>query len=68
MKTTEQLEAMNVMAVNPVARVVAPRFWAGVLSMPLLASIFNVAHLRRLAGGRAVAGLGQRYFLVEYAE
>ena len=30
MKTTEQLEAMNVMAVNPVARVVAPRFWAGV--------------------------------------
>ena len=37
MKTTEQLEAMNVMAVNPVARVVAPRFWAGVLSMPLLA-------------------------------
>ena len=43
MKTTEQLEAMNVMAVNPVARVVAPRFWAGVVSMPLLASIFNVA-------------------------
>ena len=43
MKTTEQLEAMNVMAVNPVARVVAPRFWAGVFSMPLLASIFNVA-------------------------
>ena len=43
MKTTEQLEAMNVMAVNPVARVVAPRFWAGVFSMPLLASIFTVA-------------------------
>lgn len=43
MKTTEQLEAMNVMAVNPVARVVAPRFWAGVLSMPLLAAIFNAA-------------------------
>ena len=45
MKTTEQLEAMNVMAINPVARVVAPRFWAGVVSMPLLASIFNVAGL-----------------------
>ncbi|MCT6881909.1 MAG: lipid asymmetry maintenance ABC transporter permease subunit MlaE, partial [Snodgrassella alvi] len=43
MKTTEQLEAMNVMAIDLVARVVAPRFWAGVLSMPLLASIFNVA-------------------------
>lgn len=43
MKTTEQLEAMNVMAVNPVARVIAPRFWAGVISMPLLASIFNAS-------------------------
>ncbi|MDK4681303.1 lipid asymmetry maintenance ABC transporter permease subunit MlaE [Kingella negevensis] len=43
MKTTEQLEAMDVMAVNPVARVVAPRFWAGVISMPLLACIFNVS-------------------------
>ena len=45
MKTTEQLEAMDVMAVNPVARVVAPRFWAGVVSMPLLACIFNVVGL-----------------------
>jgi len=43
MKTTEQLEAMKVMAVDPVARVVVPRFWAGVISMPLLASICNVA-------------------------
>lgn len=43
MKTTEQLEAMGMMAVDPVSRVVVPRFWAGVLSMPLLASVFNVA-------------------------
>lgn len=43
MKTTEQLDAMNVMAINPVARVIAPRFWAGVLSMPLLASLCNMA-------------------------
>ena len=42
MKATEQLEAMSVMAVNPIARVVAPRFWAGVISMPILAAIFNV--------------------------
>jgi len=42
MKTTEQLSAMEMMAVNPVARVVAPRFWAGVISMPLLAAIFSV--------------------------
>jgi len=42
MKATEQLDAMSVMAVNPIARVVAPRFWAGVLSMPVLAALFNV--------------------------
>ncbi|UDM16865.1 lipid asymmetry maintenance ABC transporter permease subunit MlaE [Vogesella sp. XCS3] len=42
MKATEQLEAMSVMAVNPIARVVAPRFWAGVISMPILAALFNV--------------------------
>ena len=41
MKATEQLEAMSVMAVNPIARVVAPRFWAGVISMPLLAAMFS---------------------------
>jgi phospholipid/cholesterol/gamma-HCH transport system permease protein len=42
MKTTEQLSAMEMMAVNPLARVIAPRFWAGVISMPLLAAIFSV--------------------------
>jgi phospholipid/cholesterol/gamma-HCH transport system permease protein len=42
MKTTEQLSAMEMMAVNPIARVVAPRFWAGVISMPMLAAIFSV--------------------------
>ncbi len=41
MKTTEQLAAMEVMAVDPVARVVAPRFWAGVISLPLLAALFS---------------------------
>ncbi|BAL23084.1 lipid asymmetry maintenance ABC transporter permease subunit MlaE [Azoarcus sp. KH32C] len=41
MKTTEQLEAMDMMAVNPIARVVAPRFWGGVISMPLLAALFS---------------------------
>src|SRR6476660_7107713 len=42
MKATEQLSAMEMMAVDPIARVVAPRFWAGVISMPLLAAIFSV--------------------------
>lgn len=41
MKATEQLSAMEMMAVNPVARVVAPRFWGGTFSMPLLALLFN---------------------------
>ncbi|TMH25430.1 MAG: lipid asymmetry maintenance ABC transporter permease subunit MlaE [Betaproteobacteria bacterium] len=41
MKATEQLSAMEMMAVDPIARVVAPRFWAGVISMPLLAALFS---------------------------
>ncbi len=41
MKATEQLKAMDMMAVNPIARVVAPRFWGGVISMPLLAAMFS---------------------------
>lgn len=41
MKTTEQLKAMDMMAVDPIARVVAPRFWGGVISMPLLAALFS---------------------------
>lgn len=41
MKATEQLKAMDMMAVNPIARVVAPRFWGGVIAMPLLAAMFS---------------------------
>jgi phospholipid/cholesterol/gamma-HCH transport system permease protein len=41
MKATEQLSAMEMMAIDPIARVVAPRFWAGVISMPLLAALFS---------------------------
>ncbi|AOR63503.1 lipid asymmetry maintenance ABC transporter permease subunit MlaE [Pectobacterium wasabiae] len=40
MKATEQLSSMEMMAVDPLRRVVAPRFWAGLISMPLLAVIF----------------------------
>jgi len=42
MKATEQLSAMEMMAVSPIARVIAPRFWAGVISMPILATIFSM--------------------------
>ncbi|MGI5308003.1 lipid asymmetry maintenance ABC transporter permease subunit MlaE [Rheinheimera sp. WS51] len=41
MKATEQLSSLEMMAVDPLRRVIAPRFWAGVISMPLLALIFN---------------------------
>jgi phospholipid/cholesterol/gamma-HCH transport system permease protein len=41
MKATEQLSAMEMMAVDPLHRVVAPRLLAGLISMPLLAAIFS---------------------------
>jgi len=41
MKATEQLAAMEMMAVDPINRVVAPRFLAGVIAMPLLAAMFT---------------------------
>jgi phospholipid/cholesterol/gamma-HCH transport system permease protein len=41
MKATEQLSAMEMMAVDPFARVLSPIFWGGVISMPLLAAIFS---------------------------
>ncbi|MBS0001990.1 MAG: ABC transporter permease, partial [Thioalkalivibrio sp.] len=41
MKTTDQLSAMEMMAVDPYRRVFAPRFFAGFLSMPLLAAMFS---------------------------
>jgi phospholipid/cholesterol/gamma-HCH transport system permease protein len=41
MKAGEQLSAMEMMAVNPIQRVLAPRFWAGLISMPILATAFS---------------------------
>src|SRR3990167_11917 len=42
MKATEQLSSMEMMAVDPLRQVISPRFWAGIISMPLLTLIFNV--------------------------
>lgn len=42
MKATEQLSGMEMMAVDPIKRVLAPRFLGGVISMPLLAAIFSI--------------------------
>jgi phospholipid/cholesterol/gamma-HCH transport system permease protein len=45
MKATDQLTAMEMMAVDPLRYVVAPRFLGGVIAMPLLVAVFNVVGL-----------------------
>ncbi|MCK5893776.1 MAG: lipid asymmetry maintenance ABC transporter permease subunit MlaE [Endozoicomonadaceae bacterium] len=51
MKVTEQLSSMEMIGVDPLRRIIAPRFWAGVISMPLLAAIFS---LMGILGGAVV--------------
>ena len=45
MKTTEQLAALEMMAVNPVERIVSPRLLAGIIAMPLLCAMFTLVGL-----------------------
>jgi phospholipid/cholesterol/gamma-HCH transport system permease protein len=54
MKAGEQISVMEMMAVDPVLRVLAPRFWAGVITMPLLAAVFSATGI---IGGWAVGVL-----------
>ena len=56
MKATDQLSGMEMMAVDPVKRVVAPRFLAGVIALPLLSAIFGVMAIG-VAGGHLI-GVG----------
>jgi len=51
-KTTEQISSMEMMGVDPLRRIVAPRLWAGMISMPLLTAIFDVV---AIYGGVVVA-------------
>ena len=53
MKAGEQLSAMEMMAVDPVQRILAPRFWADVITMPLLAAVFSAVGV----GGGYVVGV-----------
>lgn len=53
MRATDQLSAMEMMAIDPMRRVVTPRFIAGIIAMPLLASIFAIMAIG-IAGGHAV--------------
>lgn len=41
MKATEQLDSLEMMGVDPMRRIISPRFWAGQISMPILALIFS---------------------------
>lgn len=52
MKSTEQLSSLEMIGVDPLKYIVAPRFWAGFISMPLLAMIFSVVGIW---GGAMVA-------------
>ncbi len=52
MKSTEQLSSMEMMGVDPLHRIVAPRLWAGLLCLPMLTAIFNVV---AIYGGSVVA-------------
>ena len=52
MRAGEQLSAMEMMAVDPVARILAPRFWGGVIAMPVLAAVFSAVGV---LGGWVVA-------------
>ena len=53
MKAGEQLSAMEMMAIDPVSRILAPRFWAGVLVMPILGTVFSAVGI---IGGWLVGG------------
>ena len=42
MKATDQLAAMEMIGVDPMKRIIRPRLWAGIISMPILAQVFNM--------------------------
>lgn len=52
MKATDQLSSMELMAVDPIRRILAPRLWGGFISMPILNIVFNVC---AVYGGYLVA-------------
>ena len=63
MRATDQLECMETMGVDPLWRVIAPRFWAGLIALPLLTLLFN---LMAIYSGHLVAvswlGLNNNFF------
>ncbi len=51
MKATEQLSSLEMMAIDPLRRVISPRFWAGIISLPVLTLMFNIVGIY---GGKMV--------------
>jgi phospholipid/cholesterol/gamma-HCH transport system permease protein len=69
MRATEQLSAMEMMAVDPIQRVVVPRFLGGVISMPLLAAIFSaIGIFGAYLVGVGLAGVDQGAFWAQMQE
>lgn len=69
MRATSQLSAMEMMAVDPIQRVVVPRFIGGVISMPLLAAIFSaIGVFGAYLVGVGIAGVEQGAFWSQMQE
>jgi phospholipid/cholesterol/gamma-HCH transport system permease protein len=65
MRATDQLAGMEVMAIDPIQRIVAPRFIGGAISVPLLTAVFNAIGIpRRLVHRRIHHGRGRWRLLV----
>lgn len=64
MQATEQIDALTVMAINPVQYLVSPRLLAGIFSFPLLTAIFDVVGIYGgyLVGVRLMGAAGSSYF------
>lgn len=52
MRATEQIDSLEMMGIDPLRRLIAPRFWAGIISMPILSLIFVMV---AIGGGYLVA-------------
>ncbi len=69
MKATSQIDAMQLMAIDPVQRIALPRFLAGLLSLPLLTAMFNAfAILGAIMFSIGVMGLDPGYILEQIAD
>src|SRR3546814_19791052 len=63
MRATDQIESLSLMAIDPVAKTVVPRFWAAIIGMPLLCGFFcSFAIVAGYLEAVYVLGLDPGYF------